>query len=977
MESAEGVVAQMQLIGLRPDEETYTNLSCGYAKTGDLKSIRAILDGMQTAYTPLSAHGIFQVIYDLAINGHEEQADKLFGYLNKSHGYNNDAINVILRLVNNNQDDVAFKILQSMPSANGDFFIKQMVIANRPIEKIVEFCERLPRTGANDGAFNSLIYQVSDYWSTDQIYDTLRICKSKSVGLTAHSVAPLMRIEAANGSIDKVIHFMTNELEIKQSLKIIRDHIVPNMNITNPVDAVMTLRKSNVPFSTAISSVIYHSLQSNDMKAAVAVTHHFNNFLSPSAFQEPLISALNATGDFESYITIIRYIYDNYYNQKSGGESYFTEYYDNRNSAIGHIMYSTLISLAPENRLRSFTKILKGLIAEGLTISKVEAERIELHLKLTITTDISKLLAQLASGNLRPVEREKHPKRLSSEGLESFIDFQEKRGNDTTRLRKRLEQQQQKQSETAKYVQKYKNENRPIPEGKYVQLIEEYVGSHDWENVLNTFEMARAAYPDFAIKDSFKIMYVVQLLLKNGQTDAGLRFLETNRKKSHEFMSDEKMMRFRVLCGQMLNSLAETGNVEDVQRMFNSFIKNNHIRVVNILLHPLVKVHLINNDTNTAVDVFAALANEYKMTPLRAELARSLILAGDTIILQCMIDICVNIFGKHVAMLDLAFAYLDCDRVTAARKIFENPNLSIDRKRIIERSDRYQKSDRVENLEALLEATKNLPNFNRGELSYKLLECYCVKNMPEKALDVWHRMQEDNETPSERFLNKLGTFLMAKNVEVPFSIPNVEWRDETNLILEAKTKSAPTHIKNSIKLANALKTNDLERIRRAYRQLRSTDEISPRAYNSLVQAFFAANDLSEAKGIVVAMFKKNIQPVKHIFEEFLAKIAAAGDVQAFGELSSLMSNSYRNECAFYKMYCDAFEASEQRDDILESLIYDFNQVYVSNEKPRLQEDSLHIALTNLLLRNHDLVPTCRYFQKSFLGYTNELKIFLS
>lgn len=46
-------------------------------------------------------------------------------------------------------------------------------------------------------------------------------------------------------------------------------------------------------------------------------------------------------------------------------------------------------------------------------------------------------------------------------------------------------------------------------------------------------------------------------------------------------------------CWRLLNIIAESGNADNVHKMFDLIINNNYITVSNVLLGPLVKVHII------------------------------------------------------------------------------------------------------------------------------------------------------------------------------------------------------------------------------------------------------------------------------------------------------------------------------------------------------------------------------------------------
>lgn len=86
----------------------------------------------------------------------------LLSRVQKNSGYNQDCFNVILRLINQKREDEAFKILMSMkPNLRADgqafgtgvFFIRQVVKAKCPPEKIVLFCQRLAECGLNTRSY--------------------------------------------------------------------------------------------------------------------------------------------------------------------------------------------------------------------------------------------------------------------------------------------------------------------------------------------------------------------------------------------------------------------------------------------------------------------------------------------------------------------------------------------------------------------------------------------------------------------------------------------------------------------------------------------------------------------------------------------------------------------------------------------------------------------------------------------------------
>lgn len=158
MESASGILTVMTQAGLEPSADTYTTLMCGYARKGDIAEIDKTLAICETKDILLLEKDILEIIYALTTNGHADKVDPVMGKIRKMAGYNQDAVNVILRLINKGHEETALKILKTMPRGSrpdgelidtGNFLIKQLVKANRPAAKVLEVCKDLEESKLN------------------------------------------------------------------------------------------------------------------------------------------------------------------------------------------------------------------------------------------------------------------------------------------------------------------------------------------------------------------------------------------------------------------------------------------------------------------------------------------------------------------------------------------------------------------------------------------------------------------------------------------------------------------------------------------------------------------------------------------------------------------------------------------------------------------------------------------------------------
>lgn len=86
----------------------------------------------------------------------------------------------------------------------------------------------------------------------------------------------------------------------------------------------------------------------------------------------------------------------------------------------------------------------------------------------------------------------------------------------------------------------------------------------------------------------------------------------------------------------------------------------------------------------------------------------------------------------------------------------------------------HVRNKRVDELENFVKISKDLFNVDRKMLYDHLLSACILADMPARAIDTWTMMQEEEDVlPHDDFLRRLGDFLIAKNMSVPFALPAV------------------------------------------------------------------------------------------------------------------------------------------------------------------------------------------------------------
>lgn len=403
MDSAEGILTVMTQAGLEPSADTYTTLLCGYAQKGDMENIKRTLDECENKEIFLLDKDYFDIIYSLATSGHSEHIPFILTKVRKTIGYNQDAINLILRLINKEQEGAALTILMSMPrSANedgtprvtGGFFLRQLVKANRPVEKIVEYCELFEKEGLYPNALLTATQISLETGNENVAYDLFKKLQESGVPIRQHYFWPLIVAKANAGSDDGIINVLLkmHEFKLNPNNETIRDYVLPNLK-GDSAEIISKLTKANVSTGAAACSLAHKLLTQGKIAEAANVMARINAYYYPEQLRRPLTNAFYKTSDLESYIAIVRKIHDNVSRRELVEQ-------DDRGIDTAEVVGYLILDLATSGSkfAEIIEPVLTELVNEGLSITATSAEKIQEKLGDKMTEGISNLLTKLSSG---------------------------------------------------------------------------------------------------------------------------------------------------------------------------------------------------------------------------------------------------------------------------------------------------------------------------------------------------------------------------------------------------------------------------------------------------------------------------------------------------------------------------------------------------------------------------------------------------
>ncbi|CAG9859713.1 unnamed protein product [Phyllotreta striolata] len=915
MDSARSIINVMVQAGLEPSADSYTTLLCGFASKGDIETITKLFEECESKEIFLLDKDYLDIIYELAVNNHDEHIPLIIEKVRKAVSYNQDAINVTLRLINKGKEEAAFLVLKSMvrgmredgsPAPTGLFFIKQLVKADRPLDVIVKYCTRLQDEQMYDRAV-LVAAETSLQLGNDKLaYPLLELLQKDGLTIRQHFFWPLIISKSNDPSGDGVINVLQKmqDYNIQPTSETIREYVIPNLQ-GNTSDILAKLREANISVGTAAASVVMTLLQRSKINEAAAIATTVQAYYNPDMIKRPLTTSFYQTNDLKSYISLLRSVYDNidrknFYNKSEQDDEDASEKC-NKSELIG----SFVLDLASNNAKfkDNIEPVLKELVEQGLSISTPSAEKIEQKLGEKMTDQISELLGKLTSGELTPIPLQKKPPsytpshQMNIPQLERLIQNLDAKNQETKGLKRQLFTLYYRSKDLEKaegLVEDLKKTDFVFTSGIFAQLSDLYAHHDDLDKALEYYEKTKEKEGDGFSIDNSKIIRLAQLFIKKGRFEDGINILKTTPADRRQ---EDKSYSYGSLVWRFLNGLAEEGRVNDLQTLFNTLVQYGFAEVNNVLLGPLIKVHLVNNDIDSALEKFEWSVTEHKATPWKNDLACKLIQAEDAEKLQKLTDLSTSVHGEANSLYDLVFAFVECGRIRQARKILETPGLQNKPQRLNLACERYQQEGLIKPLEGLKDATKDLGHIDRSDIYYQLLLSYKKQDDVDKAMGLWTQMQEEDLIANDQFLSTLAGFLEEKGLNVPFVKPRME---QVSMGETQETREPDTP---QIKFRRFLRTDKLNealRIQKSTKEPQSVNDLS-----ALIEKLLQNDRVEDAAKVTLEILDRGNLPIGRIFKFFLNKLASTGDVDTLHKISDKISADVKKLVSFDNRLCHA------------------------------------------------------------------------
>uniref|UniRef100_A0A0K8SN95 Leucine-rich PPR motif-containing protein, mitochondrial n=1 Tax=Lygus hesperus TaxID=30085 RepID=A0A0K8SN95_LYGHE len=965
MESAVGILSVMKQAGLEPSSATYTALLCGYAKHGDVQAIQRTLKECESNEISITDRDLLEVMFTLIVNDHVEHLEEISNHFSRASGFSEDAKNVSLRLISRGYSSGAIEVLKTMtglqaddnqPLQKGNFLIRQAIRAKWPADKLISFCEEMSKSGYNPYSYH-VAAESSMLEGDSDLSLRLLSALAKKDSVYQHYFWPVLvnygKSNDFNGVL-KTLKQMVASLETPISGETLKDYVMPYLGEDPGIEK---LRSAGIPLATCASAMVGHLLDAGKIKEAartgLSYKAHYNSVVN----RRLLVTSFLQTKDLKSLTTLVQI-----FSEDDGDES----------DVPGQI----LLGVIRKNKTLA-GDVLASYLETGIGLKLEHGETLKEILGNDITPEINDLLSKLCSSDFAwssPLKRNpvKRTQEVSIEKDESTIlrsiATVEAKGESADGLKRQLLLYYCHNKELDKAMalkQELQKGDLDLQPGLLVLFMDLCCHHGKLEDAMDYYNQAMAK--EGSRLDASKAVRLAYLLCQNDRFEEALKILDSHPQSEEEY--SENNYGHLSTCWKLLNYCAEKGQVEMLNKIFETMVRQNYIEPTNILLGPLIKIHILRDDVEAALKKFEECCVKYRATPWKNELTCKLIDREDAANLQKVADLSTQIHGEVNSLYDLVLSFVECKKIKQARKILETPGLRTKTQRITSACQRYYSAGQVDHLITLLEATKGFKHIDRSEIFKYLLQSYCKADDVDKAEGLWTQMQEEDVKPSDSFLTNLGELLEKHGRPIPFEVPK-------SSDLEPPSPRKPLADPKIRAFRKTLHAKDLDEALQLKTELNDAD-LSKADLSRLSNLLVNNGRIGEASRMLISWLENGLRPDVTTLSYVINANAKIGDIDSMKAIGSFLNQDLKRMVSYSNRYTHCMVEAGMAAKVISEYKEAMEKASTPEEIERVGESFPRGGIFSVFSTNPELLPQVEelaeiYRNKGYLEPTNML-----
>ncbi|KAK4881374.1 hypothetical protein RN001_004693 [Aquatica leii] len=780
------------------DEHVFTSLVLGHAIKGGLKEVMPVLRTMQTAHVQVSPVIINSIIRGLVLYSNKDDflsALQQFPLHNKdydlvqlmmvlgqtdNHSWLDNIIQLTgpieiskqnieefnlmcVRLIHIGKADVALRYYKKfvdrgsvVEDGNYAFFLLvEMLISHTPTVKIIKIIKELKDEGLNLIALEKLTVIAVKKGLFNVAWELLMTMSHFRPHyfwpFLLHSSKQQGEIGVLN-TLEKMI-----EMEVRPDVDTLEYYCMHLCDTSDPKQLIMRLQNLGLSMREILTPLLAYLLRLNKIEAACGLSQAYNTEISTERLVKPLIKAWVSTKDASNTSQMLKRMSSNC------------------SDSTGQFLIKILRYCNSSEDAKHYLNLIKAIKRANLNISLTVADVITNRLKQSsygtlfkqTETLVNNLSLKTISSNSIP-----HPRQMNLTELENHLLELENKQMETRGVLRRLISGYYRIGDYKKVFElrdKVLRKGYEESPGMKTSIMHAYVLNNDIYDALKVYSSIKNQHPNFVI-DEFKIVDLAAVLVKNKQLNEAINIL-CDEANIRQIQGGSQLVRN---CWELIRS---GHNEEEVQKLFDVLVQQGYCKPGNIVLGPLVKLHLKNGDLEKAVSVFKKYTEKYNCTPLQLELLSALVKNENLELLQETLNCCSKVHGYEATIIPAVAAFAQ-NGLHKPLKKFLLEMKGVNKKDLEKRCERWVNENMVFPLETLAQASYSLPSnlIDKDVIYYSIMKLHSVNNDCEAAVSFYRELIEKESTVSKKTTDELLRLTQRCNLGMcSSSAQSIKW----------------------------------------------------------------------------------------------------------------------------------------------------------------------------------------------------------
>nr|CAH7746771.1 unnamed protein product [Callosobruchus chinensis] len=702
---------------------------------------------------------LLDILKNLAVNGNSawiEKIEPLYSHIPMTKEFVILIKGLCIHLVHLEKSEEAFKLYEYFVKPHMDknyayFLLREMLHAKAATTDIIKIAKYLKDNNLNEYCIQNLTEIALRHNYVDVCWDLLQNLPE----VRPHFFWPLL-INAHKTSGEKGVADIINKintLNVKLDFETLENYILPFFNLSNPTLAVDRLKELGFTIKQIVNAMVLVLLRDTRLKEAVALSNAFNVVLLEDKLLAILPATWENTKDARNIIPLLQKCCETSKNQADLVHEFLINCLELCSNNEDYKRYLDLLKVVGSNKLR-----ISPASAEML--QEVASQCIDEDLQTSIQHAVNDMMEINLKSDLH-TSYIPHPKDMNLEDLECHLIELKQKGLETRGVLSKLI----KLHSTNGNIRRVKELQQEFEASGYKEslgtksfLMHNYVMTGNVDEAMRLFQQIKDSDPGFNL-DDFKIIDLATLLVKNDKFEDALNIMKTEINRPSSRKADRNLL-------ELLESFTDPNQQ---MQMFECIMKVGYV-ANNVVLGPLVRIHLKNGDIRNAVKIYVQLAGKYKRTPLFFELIKELVTTKDEQLLQQTLSCSEKIHGAASIQADLIAALAEQNQIKPLEKVLISNRLNI-AARLQNRCDRWVKEKKVDALKLLASYCEKIPGIMDVNYIYRcILRIHVTNNDCESALNFYNWLINGEKSITNELEDTLTRLLEQNCYEIPSSL---------------------------------------------------------------------------------------------------------------------------------------------------------------------------------------------------------------